>query len=175
MEQIKLNDINFHSLQKLKQQGTKAKLYKDGNVCFKILDGLYDDEKESLYKKFLDMNGIRIDNVLLPKELIVKDGKLQGYTMDYFPNSIPLSDRFSVRYVDSKILRTIHNNDTISIQDLILTQNHNATTLYPPEETALHQRMVNALASQVDQNEVRKEEVKQLRLRRLNKSRNIRD
>lgn len=128
MEQIKLNDINFHSLQKLKQQGTKATLYKDGNVCFKILDGLYDDEKESLYKKFLDMNGIRIDNVLLPKELIVKDGKLQGYTMDYFPNSIPLSDRFSVRYVDSKklfdyvlkaskILRTIHNNDIIC-QDL---------------------------------------------------------
>lgn len=143
-------------------------------------------KKNRCIKKFLDMNVIRIDNVLLPKELIVKDGKLQGYTMDYFPNSIPLSDKFSVRYVDSKklfdyvlkaskILRTIHNNDTISIQDLILTQNHNATTLYPPEETALHQRMVNALASQVDQNEVRKEEVKQLRLRRLNKSGNIRD
>ena len=45
MEQIKLNDINFHSLQKLKHQGTKATLYRDGNVCFKILDGLYDDEK----------------------------------------------------------------------------------------------------------------------------------
>ena len=48
--------------------------------------------------------------------------------MDYFSNSIPLSDRFSVRYVDSKklfdyvlkaskILRTIHNNDIIC-QDL---------------------------------------------------------
>ena len=128
MEQIKLSDINFHSLQKLKQQGTKSTLYKDGNVCYKILDGLYDDEKESLYKKLLDMDGIKIDSVLLPKELIVKDGKLQGYTMDYFPNSIPLSDRFSVRYVDSKklfdyvlkaskILRTIHNNDIIC-QDL---------------------------------------------------------
>ena len=128
MEQIKLSDINFQSLQKLKQQGTKSTLYKDGNVCYKILDGLYDDEKESLYKKLLDMDGIKIDSVLLPKELIVKDGKLQGYTMDYFPNSIPLSDRFSVRYVDSKklfdyvlkaskILRTIHNNDIIC-QDL---------------------------------------------------------
>lgn len=39
MEQIKLNDINFHSLQKLKQQGTKATLYKDGNVAFCDLDG----------------------------------------------------------------------------------------------------------------------------------------
>ena len=36
MEQIKLNDINFQSLQKLKHQGTKATLYRDGNVCFKI-------------------------------------------------------------------------------------------------------------------------------------------
>ena len=70
MEQIKLNDINFHSLQKLKHQGTKATLYRDGNVCFKILDGLYDDEKELLYKKLLDMDGIRINNVLLPKKLI---------------------------------------------------------------------------------------------------------
>ena len=124
MEQIKLNDINFHSLQKLKHQGTKATLYRDGNVCFKILDGLYDDEKELLYKKLLDMDGIRINNVLLPKKLIVKGGKLQGYTMDYFHNSIPLSDKFSVRYVDSKklfdyvlkaskTLRTIHDNNII--------------------------------------------------------------
>ena len=64
--------------------------------------------------------------------------------------------------------------DTISIQDLILTQSNNAATFYIPEETALHQRMVNVLTSQVDQAEVRKEEVKQLRLqRRLNKSKNI--
>lgn len=64
--------------------------------------------------------------------------------------------------------------DTISIQDLILTQSNNAATFYTPEETALHQRMVNVLTSQVDQAEVRKEEVKQLRLqRRLNKSKNI--
>ena len=64
--------------------------------------------------------------------------------------------------------------DTISIQDLILTQSNNAATFYIPEETALHQRMVNVLTSQVDQAEVRKEEVKQLRLqRRLNKNKNI--
>ena len=140
MEQIKLNDINFHSLQKLKHQGTKATLYRDGNVCFKILDGLYDDEKELLYKKLLDMEGIRINNVLLQKKLIVKGGKLQGYTMDYFHNSIPLSDKFSVRYVDSKklfdyvlkaskILRTIHSNNIIcqdlSFENILVNDNGN--------------------------------------------------
>ena len=56
--------------------------------------------------------------------------------------------------------------DTISIQDLILTQNNNAETFYTPEETALHQRMVNVISSQINQEEVRKEEVKQLRLQR---------
>lgn len=64
--------------------------------------------------------------------------------------------------------------DTISIQNLILTQNNNAATKYTPEEDELYQRLVNVLASQVDQDEVRKEEVKQLRLqRRLNNSKNI--
>ena len=61
--------------------------------------------------------------------------------------------------------------DTISIQDLILTQSNDAATFYTPEETELHQRMVNVLSSQVDQNEVKKEQVKILRLqRRLEKS-----
>ena len=56
--------------------------------------------------------------------------------------------------------------------DLILIQNNNAATFYTTEETALHQRMVNVLASQVDQEEARKEEVKRLRLeRKLEKSR----
>ena len=62
---------------------------------------------------------------------------------------------------------------TTTIQDLILTQNNNAATFYTPEEHELHQRIVNAIASQVDHEAVRQEEVKQLRLeRKLEKSRN---
>lgn len=140
MEQIKLDDINFNSLQKLKQQGTKATLYKDGDVCFKILDGLYENEKELMYKKFLDMDGIKIDNVILPKKLIVENGKLQGYTMEYFPNSHTLSDKFLVRYVDikklfdcvlraSKILRIIHCNGIVcqdlSFENILVDENGN--------------------------------------------------
>ena len=47
---------------------------------------------------------------------------------------------------------------------MLKTVNNDCVTKYTPEETELYQRMVNALASQVDQEEVRKEEVKQLRL-----------
>lgn len=66
--------------------------------------------------------------------------------------------------------------DTITIQDLILTQNNNAAAFYTPEEDELHQRLVNALASQVDYDMVRQEEVKKLRLeRKLEKSRQNRN
>lgn len=61
--------------------------------------------------------------------------------------------------------------NTISIQELILTQNNNAATFYTPEESELHQRLVDSLASQIDQDILRKEEVKGLRLeRKLQKS-----
>lgn len=65
--------------------------------------------------------------------------------------------------------------DMVSVADMLRTHHNDCVTKYTPEETALHQRMVNALASQVDQQEVRKEEVKQLRLqRRLEKSKDNR-
>ena len=53
---IKFSDINFSYLQKLQKQGIKVTIYRSGDMCFKILDGLYDDEKELLYMKFLDMD-----------------------------------------------------------------------------------------------------------------------
>ena len=70
-------------------------------------------------------------------------------------------------------LRTSKNEkvDTITILELIEKQN-NAATFYTPEEDELHQRLVNVLASQVDQEFVKQEEIKKLRLeRKLEKSR----
>lgn len=59
--------------------------------------------------------------------------------------------------------------DTVSVGEMLKTHHNNCVTKYTPEETALHQRMGNALANQVVQ-----EEVKQLRLqRKLNKNKNI--
>ena len=45
------NDINFDELEKYKVQGTKSTMYHNGEQCIKILDKLYHDEKEVLYKK----------------------------------------------------------------------------------------------------------------------------
>ena len=128
MEEIKFKEINFSTLRKLQSQGTKSTIYTDGVICYKFLDGLYFDEKRDLYKKFLDMDGIKINNVLLPQNLIIEDSQLKGYTMPYFENSISLSDKFLKRYFNcnellvcvekaSKILRNIHNNGIIC-QDL---------------------------------------------------------
>ena len=128
MEKIKFKDINFAHFYELQHQGATATLYKQGNICIKILDKYSEENKEKLYRKFLDMDGIKIDNVLLPKALIVDDNKLQGYLMDYFPNSNCLSEKFTTQFVDSKlvlqyvsqaskILRNIHKNG-ILFQDL---------------------------------------------------------
>ena len=139
MEQIKLKDINLNSLKKLEQQGTKSTVYRNGTSCIKMLDGFYEEEKDALFKKFLDMEGLEIDNVLLPKELIVSNGKLEGYTMDYFP-SVSLNSKFEVRHVDtkvlfdyvykaSKILREIHKNGIIcqdlSFENILVDDNGN--------------------------------------------------
>lgn len=140
MEKIQVKDVDISKLQKLQQQGTKASLYRDGQICYKILDGLYEEEKEQLYKKIFDMDGIKIENVLLPKQLIMQGDRLQGYTMDYFADSMPLSDKFMVRYVDSKklfdyvlkasqILKTIHRKDIIcqdlSFENILVTADGN--------------------------------------------------
>lgn len=53
--------------------------------------------------------------------------------------------------------------DTISVQDLILTQNNDAVSFYTSEEHELHQMLANAIA-----NHVKQEEVKKLRLQRKN-------
>lgn len=55
---------------------------------------------------------------------------------------------------------------TITIEELIKKQSNNAAVFYTPEEDELHQRLVNVLDSLIDHDEVRKEEVKQLRLKK---------
>lgn len=128
MKEIKSKEIDLSTLQKLPSQGTQSTIYTDGDICYKFLDGLYLNEKRDLHRKFLDMDGIKINNVLLPQELIIEDGILKGYTMQYFENSIPLPDKFLKRYFNcnelltyvekaSRILRDIHSNG-IACQDL---------------------------------------------------------
>ena len=52
---------------------------------------------------------------------------------------------------------------TASIRDLLKTVQYDCATKYTPEETEVYQRLVNVLFSQVDQNELKKEKVKQFR------------
>lgn len=128
MDRIKLSDIDLKSLQKLPFQGSQSIVYTDGSLCYKFLVGLYFDEKVKLYRKFSDMDGLKIDNVLLPKSLIMKNSELQGYTMEYIKNSLSLEIKFSDNlfnckdlfyyvYKASRILRNVHKEGII-IQDL---------------------------------------------------------
>ena len=140
MEKIKSKEIDLSTLHKLQSQGTTSTIYTDGNTCYKFLDGLYPNEKRILHRQFLDMDGIKINNVLLPQDLIVEDGILKGYTMKYFENSIPLSDKFLKRYFNcnelliyvekaSRILRDIHSNGIVcqdlSFENILIDNNGN--------------------------------------------------
>lgn len=129
MDKIKLGDIDFSKLDKFKIQGTSSTMYKNDDKCIKILDKFTDEERFDLYMKLLDMDGIKIDNVLMPIDLIIDDGNLIGYTTEYFKYSINLYDKFiNDRYVNvkdifkavkkaSNILRNIHDNEIV-YQDL---------------------------------------------------------
>lgn len=123
MDKINVKDINISELSLLDKQGTKGKVYVKDGICYKYLVGLYPGEKDSIYKKFRNMEGLALDNVIMPKDLIMDGDRLVGYTMDYFTNSINLYDYFTRdRFIDardilditaavSKILKNAHENE----------------------------------------------------------------
>lgn len=131
MDKIRPSDIDFSTLSKSKNQGTKSIMYNDKDNCIKIFNEscLSNEDKKILYKKILEMDGIKIENVLLPKILIVENDMLIGYIMDNFKDSTNLLDYFShSKYENCKdmfeslkkaslILRDIHKHDIIC-QDL---------------------------------------------------------
>ena len=108
MDIIKYKDIKLDKSELNKNQGTKSRVYVKNFKCYKIFTDMFDDEKKIIYKKFKEMEGMKIEGVLLPKELIMKDNLLVGYTMDYFSDSIDLYDYFTKdRYQDiNEILKT---------------------------------------------------------------------
>ncbi len=56
--------------------------------------------------------------------------------------------------------------NTVTMSELIKTRQNDVATRYTPEEVELHQRLVNALSSQIDQETISNEKVKRLRLER---------
>ena len=99
MNKINYNDIDFSLLKKSEIQGTKSTVYENGDECIKIINGLLPYEKRDLYKKFLEMDGIKINGVLLPTGLIIKDNNLYGYEDLSFDN-ILIDDSFNIMFSD---------------------------------------------------------------------------
>jgi len=98
------------------------------------------------------------------------DPGLRSFILEY----IKAGGREDLKCYVGYFARTSDNEkfDTVSVKEMLKTVNNDCVTKYTPEETELYQRMVNAISSQVNHEEVKKEEVKQLRIeRKLNKSR----
>ena len=67
MEIVKLNDIDLSNLEKSRFQGSTSTIYKNNDTCIKMLDKLFPEEKEIIYRKFLAMDGIK--NVIMLSNL----------------------------------------------------------------------------------------------------------
>lgn len=125
MDKIKLRDIDIERFQRLNNQGLNSTCYTDGNICIKMIDDLYPEEKETLKIKLLEMDGINIDGVITPTGLILENDTLEGIISPYFKESKSFLTHFEQsRYISSKelllalkkaslILRNLHNNNII--------------------------------------------------------------
>ncbi len=128
MQEIKLNDINLDKFEKCKIQGTKSITYYNENYCIKILDRFFSCESycDTLYKKLTELDGIILDDVLMPKALILYNGFLVGYVMEYFKNSINVFDYLTTgRFVNCKEIFKITKQAS-----LILRKVHKAGIIY---------------------------------------------
>ena len=141
MNKINIGDINFNALDKLAHQGSQSTIYKDNDYCYKILTEFYPDQKRKLLRKLLDIDGLKIDNVTLPIDLIMNGHKLEGYTMKYYEGAIPLSSKY--KYYEpldckeffydinssTQILKKLHKNNIIcadlSFENILITPDNN--------------------------------------------------
>lgn len=126
MDKIKLNDIDFSKLKKVQTMEKQNTTFVDGDNFIKILDKLYLEEKDVLYRKLLVLEGVAVNNLLLPKTLIINDSKLVGYITDDFKNSCSLIDYFGTsRFVNCKDIFVALKKASIILRDI-----HNAGIIY---------------------------------------------
>lgn len=120
MQEIRLGDINVESLKKLNRPAifNFATLYTDGDVCYKIFNEPHSFDNKGLYNNFKDMDGMQIDGVILPQDLIVEDGVLLGYLMPLFKDSMTLSSRFGGRYLDKSLVVSAFRKASFIIREM---------------------------------------------------------
>lgn len=147
MQEIKLNDINLESLKRLNNRySTYSTLYTDGETVYKIFQNPRSIDNRGLRNNFKDMEGLPVEGVILPKDLIVDDDILEGYTMPLFKNSETLSSKFSTIQIDkqelskafrkaSLIIRQMHNNGIIcqdvSLENILMDAQGNVAICDP--------------------------------------------
>lgn len=130
MEIMNTQNIKFSNMRRTKY--TNSTIYQNGDELIKTLDDYPKEDRDKLFKKFMEMDGISIEGLILPKALIMKDDTLYAYTMDNFKNSMNLEEYFTrKRYVNineilevfkkvSIILKKVHEAGII-FQDISLS------------------------------------------------------
>lgn len=136
MKTEEFKNLNLSTLNTFKYQGGLSTIYEDGDTLIKVLDGLSDYNKKILYKKAKAMDGITIDNVLLPDTYYIEKGRVKAYSIKnlkcyqsfynyYIPKRfVSCNHLFSTTKKASFILKNIHKEqllvNDISFDNILL-------------------------------------------------------
>ena len=125
MEKIELKDIDFSLNYELQMPTTNGFIYTCDDTRIKILTGLYEEDKQMLLDKFYALEKSDIPNIILPDQLIINNGELEGYVTKYPANSTMIGKRFiEGQFIDiheliyaikqaSLVLRKLHEQELI--------------------------------------------------------------
>ncbi len=75
-------NLDIHSFHLFHEQRGMSTLYEDGNRFIKALDNLSYEEKGVLYQKACDLDGLVMENVLLPNIFYVKNERVEAYSIE---------------------------------------------------------------------------------------------
>lgn len=118
MEKVKYRDINFKDLKYLPNQGKFSDTYEDGKYFYKILKNLSQEEIKNIQYKFLNMEGINLENVAFPLKFIMDEDKLVGYITKYYKNYKELDFAFNKRYFNVKDLFFLLNKVSLGLNQI---------------------------------------------------------
>lgn len=144
MERIKLGDINFEKVKRIKSNyNLESNIYHNDTTAYKIFKGLSREELEIKQRKIeLLGDGAELPKVVMPQNEIFSDNYFWGYTMKYINGAIPLFDiknrsqninlYFKIITEISKSLETIHKDPRnvvvgdLNFDNIIIDPNFNS-------------------------------------------------
>lgn len=96
-------DVKFENLRLLSDEGSEFVVYYDGNKVYKIFKSDY-SLKHKNFNELIYLSSIKTSRILMPESVIIENGQLIGYSMQYVKNSRSLLDDKMKQFIDELIV-----------------------------------------------------------------------